>query len=298
MPYSVVLHTEPPSEALFSTDALRRAWQEVRRNGQAAGIDRMTMAQFGQHLDGELSKLRAEVLEGTYRPQKALRFYKVKPSGKKRPLVLWAVRDRVLQRTVHDFLTSVLEPLFLDCSFGFRPGRNVTDAVEVVRQSLTDKKQWIVDADIRDCFDSIPAPLMLAQVRGVIHSAIVIQLIDQWLHTPIVGDPRALTGVSQGNVLSPQLTNLYLHRFDEMVSAALPGTQLVRFADDFVILCSRKVEAQWALVAARHALATLRLQLNAEKTRVLHADEGFTFLGTAFRGTEICQSSTSKNKVQ
>ncbi|MCC7451581.1 MAG: hypothetical protein IT324_29510 [Anaerolineae bacterium] len=234
---------DPAPDSLFSADALRRAWQEVRRNGQSPGIDKVNMAAFGQRLDAELTRLRQEVLTGTYRPQKALRFYKIKASGKKRPLTVWAVRDRVLQRVVHDYLTSVCEPIFLDCSYGFRPNRRVEDACAHVRRGLADHLRWIVDADIQDCFDSIPPDRMMAQVQQVIHAPLIVHLIHLWLQTPIVGQPGILTGVSQGSVLSPQLTNLYLPRFDQAIVARLPHAQLIRFADDFVILCRRKVEA-------------------------------------------------------
>ena len=143
---------------------------------------------------------------------------------------------------------------------------------------------WVVDADIADCFGSIPIDLLLGQVARIVPSALVVKLIDMWLHTPLVNQPRKVVGVSQGGVISPQLANLYLHRFDEMLTAALPRGQLVRFADDFIILCRSEDEAAWSLDVARRSLENLQLRLNMRKTRIVHFDEGFAFLGVQFKG--------------
>jgi CRISPR-associated protein Cas1 len=143
---------------------------------------------------------------------------------------------------------------------------------------------WVLDADIADCFGSIPVNLLSGQVARVVRMELALKLIDQWLHTPIEGRPGSVVGVSQGGVISPQLANLYLHRFDEMILAALPGTTLVRFADDFIVLCRTEKDAIWALDVARRSLENLRLALNMRKTRIIKFEEGFTFLGVTFKG--------------
>ncbi len=275
---------DPAPEVLFSMNALRRAWRLVRRSGASPGSDRVTPEQFEAALDVELNRLRQHILNGTYQPQPARRFYLRKASGKQRPISLWALRDRVAQRVIHDYLTPILEAVFLDCSYGFRPGKSAEDAVRAVIRARDADLRWIVDADIADCFGSIPIELLLGQVGRIVSSPLVLKLLEMWLHTPVLNEPGKLAGVSQGGVISPQLANLYLHRFDEMITAALPRSRLVRFADDFIILCQKEEDAVWSLEVARRSLENLLLRLNMRKTRIAHFDEGFTFLGFTFQG--------------
>lgn len=264
--------------------ALRRAWQQVRRSGDSAGSDGVKPEAFETHLDRELNRLRQQILNGTYQPQPVRRFYIRKPSGKQRPITLWAIRDRVAQRVIHDYLTPTLELLFLDCSFGFRPGRAVDDAVQAIVTARDQGLMWVVDADIRDCFGSIPLDILLGQVNRVVGSRLALRLIESWLFTPVINERGAIAGLSQGGVISPQLANLYLHRFDEMIVAALPRERLIRFADDFVILCADESAAAWSLEVARRSLENLKLALNPRKTRLTTFDEGFHFLGVRFIG--------------
>jgi len=271
-------------EALFSMNALRRAWLSVRRSGQSAGSDRQTMDNFEADSDAELNRLRQQILGGVYQPAPVRRYFIKKASGKQRPICIWAIRDRVAQRVVHDTLALILEPLFLPCSFGFRPLRSVDEAVKAVIRGWDAELRWVLDSDIQDCFGSIPTLALLDQVRPVTPSPLMVKLIEAWLATPVVGATGEVAGVSQGGVISPLLANLYLHRFDEMLTAALPQCQLIRFADDFVVLCKTEDEAGWALEVARRSLENLRLRLNLRKTRLIHFDEGFTFLGVRFKG--------------
>jgi len=257
----------------------------------------MTQKQFEERLDAELNRLRQQILGGTYQPQPVRRFYVKKASGKPRPISIWTLRDRVAQRVVHDYLTPLLESLFLDCNYGFRPGRSIEHAMQAVIQARDSGLVWVLDTDIGDCFSSIRLDLLTAQLRRVIPSPFVLKLIEQWLYTPVEGrQSHELAGVSQGGVISPQLANLYLHRFDEMVLAALPQVRLVRFADDFVILCHNEQEASWSLDVARRSLENLRLALNMRKTRIIHFDEGFTFLGITFKGRWHHSANGQSNK--
>lgn len=291
---------DPPPEALFSMNALRRAWRLVRRNGASPGMDGVTQQQFEANLDLELNRLRQQILGVTYQPIPVRRFYVKKVSGKQRPISIWAIRDRVAQRVVHDYLNPLLESLFLDCSYGFRPGRSIEQAVQTVIQARDSGLMWVLDTDIGDCFDSIHLDLLTAQLRRVVPSAFVLKLIELWLHTPVGSrQSHEIAGVSQGGVISPQLANLYLHRFDEMVIAALPQVRLVRFADDFVVLCRSEREAAWSLDVSRRSLENLRLTLNMRKTRIVHFNEGFTFLGFTFKGrwhqAAVPQSNKEEN---
>jgi group II intron reverse transcriptase/maturase len=290
---------DPPPEALFSMNALRRAWRLVRRNGASPGTDGVTQEQFEANLDPELNRLRQQILGGTYQPQPVRRFYVKKASGKQRPISIWSMRDRVAQRVAHDYLTPLLESLFLDCSYGFRPGRSVDQAVQAVIQARDSGLVWVLDTDIGDCFDSIRLDLLTAQLHRVVGSSFVLKLIELWLYTPVGSrQSHEIAGVSQGGVISPQLANLYLHRFDEMVIAALPQVRLVRFADDFVLLCRSELEAAWSLDVARRSLENLRMALNMRKTRIVHFDEGFTFLGFTFKGRWHQAADPQSNKEE
>lgn len=274
----------PADDALFSVLALRRAWQQVRRNGPSPGIDGVSLAQFAANLESELMDLHQDIISNSYRPQAALRFYVAKPSGKNRVLTVWSVRDRVAQRTAHEYMTPILEQMFLPCSYGFRPGRSTQDAIKAVVHAYDTHRRWVVDTDIADCFDSIPTHLLMQHVRRVIPSKRVVQLITQWLETPIHGQLGETAGVSQGSVISPLLANLHLHRFDQMIFAALPGIFLVRFADDLVMCFRERQQAEWGLEVAERTLANLGLTLNRDKTTIVHFQEGFEFLGVAFKG--------------
>lgn len=271
-------------EAVFSIHALRRAWQWVRRGGVMAGTDGVTLDQFASALDRELNRLRHHLLTGVYQPYPVRRFFIKKDNGKQRPISVWSVRDRIVQRVVHDYLTLPFETLFLPCSFGFRPGRSPDMAVEAVIHARDAGRLWVLDADIADCFGSIPITLLQGQLARVIELPFINHLIDLWLHTPVEKRRGEIAGVSQGGIISPQLANLYLHRFDEMITAALPRASLVRFADDFVLLSASEDEAVWSLEVARRSLENLHLRLNLRKTRIVTFDEGFTFLGAAFKG--------------
>ncbi len=279
---SSVYAANPPPDVLFSRDGLYRAWQIMRRNGHAAGVDHVSAGLFERNLRHELGKLRAELIDGSYRPHAVQRYYKLKPSGKKRALSIWTIRDRVAQRVILEYLTPILEGHYLDCSYGFRPGRRIDHAVAAVMRGYQQGRNWVVDADIADCFDSIPIEPLMARVEAIIPSARAVALIRCWLNTPIMGQPGIVAGVSQGAVISPQLTNLYLHRFDVALTTLLPTVSLVRFADDFVILCKGRLVAQAALVLARQTLAQSGLRLNPQKTRIIPFEAGFTFLGVAF----------------
>lgn len=277
--------TEPDLDlpGLFSLAALRRAWLRVRANGGAAGVDGVTIRKFEATLTEQLTALQTELVAGTYRPHPVRRILVPKQNGEPRPLSIWVVRDRIVQRLVYDYLEPLYEPLFLDCSFGFRPGRGVAEAVARMAAERDAHRRWVVDGDIRECFDSIPPKGVLAALRQRVYHPAVLRLVEQWLEAEIFNtwDGRpAKAGVSQGNALSPLLCNVYLHPFDVALTEA--GYHLVRYADDWVILCRRRPEAEAARVLAGQVLGRLRLEMHPVKTRVVHVDEGFGFLGYTF----------------
>lgn len=270
------------SHPVFSEEALWRAWRAVRANGGAAGSDSLDLATFEARLDERLATLRVELMNGSYRPQRVICFSVRKASGGMRPLVLWAVRDRVAQRAVYDWLELQWEREFLDCSHGYRPGRSVDTAVASVVAARDEGLRWVMETDIRQCFDSIDPLLLTEMLRRRRLRDDVRWLLELWLTAPIIGadGARRPVGVAQGNVLSPLLCNLYLHPFDEIVTGQ--GRRLVRYADDLVILTRKRQEALAAQAETTAALAKLRLEVKPDKTAIRSFDEGFKFLGVFF----------------
>lgn len=197
--------------------------------------------------------------------------------------MLWALRDRIAQRAVYDILAPIFEPTFLPCSFGFRSGLGVEQAVQQVLAYRDQNLRWVVDGDIRNCFDAIPTDRLLALVKRKVRSRLLLRYIRSWLDADLMdsldGAPRR-AGVSQGSVLSPLFANIYLHEWD----VALTGKELalVRYADDFVICTQRRRDAESALRLATGSLAHLDLAIHPHKTRIVHIDEGFRWLGHFF----------------
>lgn len=285
----------------FSVEALRRAWLAVRANGGAAGTDGVTLAQFEARLEEELARLAAALAEERYRPRPALRVLVPKRHGGLRPIALWTIRDRIVQRALYEALLPLCEPRFLPCSFGYRPGRGVAEAVAAVTAARDAGRRWVVDADIRQCFDHIRSDQVMLALGRWVKDRRLLRLTKRFLDARVlngVSGGGEAAGTSQGSVLSPLLCNVYLHGFDEAIAgrprtgrgaaAIEPGAvTLVRFADDFVVLAARKREAQTAHDLAVQALAALGLELHSTKTRVVHFDEGFKFLGRFFLRGEV-----------
>ncbi|MBN1485771.1 MAG: hypothetical protein JXA37_13740, partial [Chloroflexia bacterium] len=214
-----------PIDAIFGLPALRRAWVKVRQTGGGPGVDGVSIRRFEAELEKNLAELRMELVSGAYRPRKVQRMLMPKPNGDWRRLAIWTLRDRIAQRAVHDFLEPRLEQLFLDCSYGFRPGRGVDQAVEAVGRARDQNRRWVADADIRDCFGTIQAGRLMRVVRAEVVEPEVANLIDHWLKARVFNSRRgmpATAAVTQGGVISPMLANLFLHQFDQRVCAQLP----------------------------------------------------------------------------
>ena len=270
----------------FSRDALHRAWRQVRASGGGPGVDGESIRAFESDLEVKLAELGQELEKGTYRPRGVRRVFVPKPKGGLRPLAIWTLRDRVAQRAVYNYLEPTFESQFLDCSHGFRPGRSVQTAVDAVLAGRDAGLRWVLDADIKDCFDDIRPDLLMRLVRQQVRDKVILRLLTAWLQARILnvrGQARA-AGTAQGGVLSPLLCNVYLHPFDEALTGQ--GLRLVRYADDLVVLCRRRREAQAARQVVQRQLGRLHLKLNPHKTQVVHFDEGFKFLGVFFLRNE------------
>lgn len=263
----------------FTEEALRRAWRAVRANGGGAGVDGVDIAAFESRLDAELAALAQELSAGSYRPRAVQRIFVPKRNEGLRPLAIWTLRDRVAQRAVYAALEPLFEPDFLPCSHGFRPGRSVQTAVADVAAARERGLRWVLDTDIKDCFDSIDVTLLMNFIRRKVKDPILLEILGRWLHAGILtaaGTTRP-AGIAQGGVLSPLLCNIYLHRFDQDITNR--KLCLVRYADDLVVLCRQRQDAVTAQQVVGASLQRLRLQVNPYKTRVVSFDEGFKFLG-------------------
>jgi len=266
-------------ERILQPDNMQAAWEEVARKKGAAGIDDVSIKRWRRNWEERLVNLVAAVRANTYKPRRPRRFYVPKPDGSLRQLSILTVTDRVLQRAVLRVVDDRFDRHFLDCSYGYRQGRGLRDAVQAILHHRDAGRQWVLDADIDECFDSLDHSLLMEFVREEVDDPIVLRLMEQWLR---VGrrDPARAVGVPLGAVISPLWCNIYLHRLD--LGLTEWGYRPVRYADDFCVFCADQAEAEAAWRDTEHILAGLKLQLEPRKTAITHFDEGFDYLGIYF----------------
>ncbi len=289
-------------DKVWRDSTLQAAWQQVKSRRGAAGIDGISIARFEAQAGKYLGEVAEHLKTGQYRAQAVRRVEIPKAGGGSRPLGIPTVKDRVVQAAVKRVIEPIFESRFCETSYGFRPGKGCKDALRAVDGWLKQGYTHVVDADLRSYFDSIPHARVLARVGERISDGRVLALIDGWLQQAIVHELERWTptgGTPQGAVLSPLLANIYLHPLDQHMLAR--GYKMVRYADDFVVLCQSAHEAQQALAEVEQWVSANGLELNTAKTHIgdcLQKGQGFEFLGYRFEAGRRLVRKKSVTKIK
>jgi RNA-directed DNA polymerase len=273
-------------DKVYRKGTLEAAWKKVRANKGAAGVDKITIKKFEANQAKYLKELELELKIGTYVPMAVKRVYIPKEKGKMRPLGIPALKDRIVQQAVKMVLEPIFEKEFLDMSFGFRPKKGAQMAIAEVDRLISEGYTWVVDADLQAYFDTIPHEKLMAKVERRISDGRVIKMLTMWLKQEIMEECKTwvpTAGSPQGAVISPLLSNIYLHDLDVALTSA--GYKMIRYADDFVILTRNQKEAEEALSQVQSWVVEHELTLHPEKTHLgncMVKGEGFEFLGYRF----------------
>lgn len=272
-------------DKVATTENLQAAWLKVRRNKGAPGVDHQTIEEFERGLEGNLRAIGEQLLNGSYQPKAVRRKMIQKSGGGERPLGIPTVRDRVAQQALRHVLEPIFDATFAPHSYGFRPGRGAHDAVRRVDALLEKGLAYVVDADVKSYFDTIPREQLMARVGEKVSDGTVMNLLGRMLQQDVMVGLELWTppaGTPQGAVISPLLANIYLNPLDHLMAGA--GMEMVRYADDFVVLCNSRTEAERALAMVKQWMEEAGLTLHPEKTRIVDArlEGGFDFLGYHF----------------
>ena len=283
-------------------NTLQAAWLQVRKNKGASGVDKISIERFEANATHYLNELSKALQQGTYQPQAVRRVHIPKERGKTRPLGIPTVKDRIVQTALCKVIEPIFENEFLDMSYGFRPQKGAKDALKEVDTLLTEGYVWVVDADIQGYFDNIPQATLIERVEEHISDGKVLQLVKQFLKQPIMEELKSYVptkGTPQGASISPLLANIYLHPLDKLVTES--GHEMVRYADDFVILCKTREEALKALEQVSRWTQANGLTLHPDKTHTGNCTEtgqGFEFLGYRFEAGQRYVRKKSMKKLR
>jgi RNA-directed DNA polymerase len=273
-------------DKVYAPRTLAVAWEKVQANRGAAGVDGQSIERFAAKAQDYLAELSTALRTGSYRPQAVKRVEIPKGDGKTRPLGIPTVKDRIVQTAVKLAIEPIFEAKFMPRSYGFRPGLSCKDALREVDELLKDGYTFVVDADLKGYFDSIPHEPLMQRIEETIADGGILGLLHSWLKQDILKDMERWTptsGTPQGAVISPLLANIYLHPLDQRMAAL--GYKMVRYADDFVVLCPTQAMAETALAEIRSWVATNGLTLHPDKTHLGNCrrpGQGFDFLGYRF----------------
>jgi RNA-directed DNA polymerase len=298
---------------LSTPENLLRAWKKLKKKKYSRGFDEQTIEEFKNDLDRNIRQISAELRSGAFEFTPLVGRLHDKPGGGKRPLKIPAVRDRVVLKAIQLLIAHRFDKYNLPCSYGYIPDVSTSDAVNRVKELAASGNVWVLEADMSKFFDTVDQSLLMdsfvkrtgiRSLEGLIRRALQVEVGNLDFFRPDEREmfPRADSGIPQGGVLSPMLANFYLHPFDKEMSKE--GFNLVRYADDFVVMCASEEQARSAYALAKKILeVTLRLKLHAlgdenSKTRITLYSKGFTFLGLHFQGGRTTPGSTSVKKFK
>jgi group II intron reverse transcriptase/maturase len=288
-------------DKVYKRKNLEVAWDRVEGNRGSGGVDGQSLEAFGQQLGSELNRLQTELKEEAYQPQpvRQVQIPKAGKPGEFRTLGIPTIYDRVCQQALLNRLEPIFEPVFDDANFGYRRGRSTKDALRKVWKEIESGREWIVDADLKDFFGSVDHEKLLTLVAQRVADSRVLRLIKAMLKAGSYGQGRLFPserGTPQGGVVSPLLSNILLTPFDREMRRR--GYQLTRYADDWVITCKSVAEARAAVAAALRILKQLGVVLHPQKTRIVHVQHGFEFLGYKIKRGKALRLPASKIRSQ
>ncbi len=289
-------------DKVWTPGNLRRAFEKVKANGGSPGVDHVTIEMYGERLEENLNRLWEQLRKGEYRPQAIKRVMIPKPgSNETRPLGIPTVRDRVVQAAMRHVMEPIFENEFADRSYGFRPGRGCKDALRQVNELLNQGYTYVVDADLKSYFDTIPHDRLMALIQEKITDSALLTVVEYFLKQRVIDTAKEWTpegGTPQGAVLSPLLSNIYLNPLDHQMAHV--GLEMVRYADDFVLLCKSEADARKCLMMVSDWTAKAGLTLHPVKTRIVDATQrgGFDFLGYHFERGMKWPRKKSLKKLQ
>jgi RNA-directed DNA polymerase len=277
----------------------QRAWEKVAEKRGCAGVDKETIDIFARNQALNIYQLRDDVANGKYEPLPCRQVIIPKKNGQTRELKIPTVRDRIVQQALLNVFYPVMEDIFSPASFAYRPNLSYLNAVERIADLRDKGYTWVFDADIAKFFDNIEHSRLLQQLRRHLDHPGILCLIKSWISVGVMTDEGLVLsqkGIPQGAVISPILANIYLHEFDEIITAN--NLQLVRYADDFIVLARTQPEILGAKVEIINLLDSMGLEINVEKTRITNFERGFCFLGHGFLDNAIFPVDTQEPKLK
>lgn len=278
-------------DKLYREDILEEAWKKVKTNKGSAGIDRVTIVEIEAYgVDEVIKEIQEELTQNSYNPPPVRRVYIPKADGKERPLGIPTVKDRIVQAAMKIVIEPIFEADFKECSYGFRPKRNQHQALEIIRKACNNKGNYVLDGDIKGYFDNINHEKLMILVEKRINDRRICKMIRKWLKAGVLEDgnvKKSDLGSPQGGVISPLLANIYLDYLDTIWDKYYKYLgKLVRFADDFVVVCKNYKNLNHSFKAIKLIMNRLELDLNMDKTRMVNlweGKDGFVFLGFEIR---------------
>ena len=276
---------------------LNEAWRRVKQNRGSGGIDEVTIEVFDRNQEQNLSEIQRLLKQDRYEPNSVKRVYIPKPDGRQRPLGIPTIRDRIVQQALKNVIEPIFEAEFLDSSFGYRPRKSAKQAIEQIERVRNGGHEWVLDADIKAFFDMVNHEKLIDAVAERISDGRVLRLIRSFLEADIMeqgqGPMKNVIGTPQGGVISPLLANIYLHYFDEKMAEL--GYEVIRYADDVLVLCRSEEEAKEALLHVKEILGELELTLHPDKTKIKNFSEGVDFLGfTVYKSHKVPRKEAIK----